>query len=174
MVNRVEPLLVSQVPFPENCCPVTLGSQQFGKSHLQGHQPMVPIHLRIRIDHPRNSCPLLIPSRQKSCPGRTANTATGMKIGEPQPFGSQSIQVRCLERRVAVTTGIPVTHVVGHDNNQVRPFRQPGTREARTGTKDQGSQNHSAITHHVLFSWRFFCGLAGDGLSTAVMVDVRP
>ena len=97
-----------------------------------------------------------------------------MKIGEQQPFGSQSIQVRRLESLIAVATGVPVTHVVGHDNNQVRPFRQPGTREDRTGTQDQCSQNHSAITHHVVFSWSFFCGLAGDGLSTVVTGDVRP
>ena len=51
-----------------------------------------------------------------------------MEIGQPDTFRVQGVQGRRLDIRAPVRADIPVTLIIGHDQDHVRPFLPGRTR----------------------------------------------
>ena len=53
------------------------------------------------------------------CPARRAERSAGVSAGKPQPFGGHAVEVRSLEIRLAVTTQVAISQVVGKDEDEI-------------------------------------------------------
>lgn len=71
----------------------------------------------------------------QSCSRGCAERAD-MKVGEAQGLGMQPVEVRGIQRRVAVSGKVAIALVIGHDQDDVRRHRQ----------RDRGQQENEDST----------------------------
>jgi hypothetical protein len=122
--HRVEPLLHSQMPFPERggaiaCCFQPIGDCRFaeGKSDLS----------LARFEIELVPKPLLIAARQEASTRRAAVRTADIGIRESDTLAGQPIDVRSGNITGSVHADVRVAHVIGHDQEDVRPpFRLRG------------------------------------------------
>ena len=115
-VNGAMWIEIAQMPFAEDAGAIPIGGKHVGYGgrfagyqtarNSVGAEPHMPT---------MSSC-------QQSRPGGSAHRGD-VKIGQPDTFGMQLVQVRCLEPGVPMTAQIPVTLVIRHDQNDVGLLR---------------------------------------------------
>lgn len=64
--------------------------------------------------------------RQQGVSGGCAGGCRTVSVGESQSAGCQAVDMWCLEFRGAVAGHVAVTHVVRHDDDNVRPLSRGG------------------------------------------------
>lgn len=61
-----------------------------------------------------------VQSSHQNAAGRGANRRSGVDLGEAQSLLGQAVDIRGLDDFLPVAPGVAVTHVVGHDEDDVR------------------------------------------------------
>lgn len=74
--------------------------------------------------------------------GGGADGIAGVKMGEFDPALGKRVEVRGLDDRVAVESGVSVAEIVGHDENDVRGC---GGRGAEQEAKEEGEGGDKAL-----------------------------
>ncbi len=64
----------------------------------------------------------VVPPGQAGAAGRRADRAAGLEAGQPRARGAEAIEMRRPDHAIAVETGVAVTEIVAHDENDVRRF----------------------------------------------------
>ena len=103
------------MPFPYAGCGVALRLEQVRNGDLIGVEaPLVPGE-----KHAQTTYPFGITTGQKSSPRGGANRSTRIKVGEAHALLGHPVDVRCLDERIAKTTGIRESHVINEDEDDV-------------------------------------------------------
>src|SRR2546427_2979954 len=66
-----------------------------------------------------------VPAGQKRGAGRRTDAAAGVKLGEAQAFRGELVEIRRPDFGLPIATQVPVSEIVGHDENDARPFVGP-------------------------------------------------
>lgn len=114
---------VAEMPFAHHAGPVSGSAKVFGEGDFLGLKSVVAVLFWIGEHDFGHAGTLLISSGEQRGTGGGTHRAVGMKIGKAQSLLRQLIDSRRLVAIIAITTRVGVTHVVGHDDHEVRPGR---------------------------------------------------
>src|SRR6185295_14264625 len=96
-----------------------------------------------------NEVPLLISAVDEARACRTAENSVRIKVGQPDAVAAKTVDVWSLHVGSAVAAEIGVSHIVAHDENNVRPRRSGGLRlypreSSRADRAERQDEDHFA------------------------------
>jgi hypothetical protein len=158
-LHRVEPLARPQVPLAEERRVVPGGVQPIGQRALGDGQAEFPGR-RSDVNVELVPEPLRIAAGQQAGSRRTAVRSRYVRVGEPDAASGERVDVRCPDVAAAVHAEVGVAHVVGDDQQDVRPCalgtrqsdraEQNGEERDANGKRSRHESLHVRLDHHTL------------------------
>src|SRR5271166_4481728 len=117
-VGMVARIVRAVVPFPDQPGRVAGPLQEFGHGHLAQRQPVEPARLQ-RID---DAGAMRITAGHQRGSRRRTNGRSRVVLGETDSLAHEMIERRRSRRAVVEASEVAITHVVGENQDDVRPF----------------------------------------------------
>ena len=136
ILQRMKRRVITKVPFAENPGVIAgllekSGDGQFLRRDSPGpalRQVLLALcpedRRKFLVGDPRAA--LLVSTGQQGRARRRAHRTVAVKIGESCAVGRELIDVRCFDFLAAITTQRAVAQVIGHDEDDIRPFFRVG------------------------------------------------
>ena len=156
-------LEMTQMPLPEAGRRVAAILEHLGDGDLIGVESMPSARHQGSMD----SKPVGVASGEERRPSRRTHRLTGVEIGEPNPFGGESIDVRCEDLGRPLAGEIPPPLVVGEHHDDVRWFRRrlvtgrPDQRQGQQGRFERERRRSSDSMHGRIVGHSMGRGPAG-------------
>lgn len=90
----------------------------------QGRQPPVRPRQAGRRDDELHAVALLVAAGDEPHSRRCARHGIGIEVSELHTIAGQAVDIRCTNVRRAVTAGVAIPGIVGHDQHDIRPARR--------------------------------------------------
>ncbi len=159
--------LIAEVPLAQRGGGVALFAEQVAEGFFMHVDAVGRLARgRIGVNHPLQAVALLVAAGQQSRPGRSADRAAGIGLGEPHAVAGQRVDVRRGDVLRPIDADVAIAHVVDQDHDDVGLCRirrgglgrsRQSRQRDRAGCYRQSPQTHESPTlpgcTHVSLLW---------------------